>query len=64
MSQRRHQRWKCILCHFIYDPAEGDIEHNVKAGVPFEELPPHWKCPKCKSRRNLFKPVTENETSS
>ncbi|HKZ16381.1 MAG TPA: rubredoxin [Geobacteraceae bacterium] len=62
MSSWKHERWKCSLCHFIYDPAEGDPEHGVKAGVSFRELPPHWECPRCKSHRNLFRPVTEDDT--
>jgi hypothetical protein len=34
MSSWKHERWKCTLCHFIYDPAEGDPEHGVKAVFP------------------------------
>jgi rubredoxin len=54
--------WKCMLCHYIYDPDKGDAEHGVKAGVSFQDLPPHWECPKCGSRRNLFRPVIEENS--
>lgn len=64
MPELRKQRWKCILCHYMYDPVMGDIEHGVKARVPFHELLHHWECPKCKSRKNLFRQVIEEESAS
>jgi rubredoxin len=56
------QCWKCMLCHHIYDPDKGDPEHGVKAGVSFQDLPLHWECPMCKSHRNLFRPVIEEDS--
>ncbi|MBP5307321.1 MAG: MBL fold metallo-hydrolase [Paludibacteraceae bacterium] len=37
----------CSVCGYVYDPAEHD-------GVPFEELPEDWKCPRCKQGKEKF----------
>lgn len=34
-------------CGYVYDPAEHD-------GVPFEDLPDDWKCPRCKQPKSKF----------
>jgi protease I len=39
-------KWRCTVCGYIYDPAEND-------GVPFEQLPPTWKCP-CGAPKSKF----------
>jgi rubredoxin len=46
--------FKCIECGYIYDPEDGDPDHGVVAGTPFEELPPGWVCPECGVGRDLF----------
>ena len=40
-------KYVCIICGYIYDPAEGDPETGIAPGTPFEDLPPDWKCPAC-----------------
>jgi rubredoxin len=44
-------------CGYIYDPAEGDPEHGVEAGTPFEKLPDDWVCPKCDAEKEYFEKV-------
>jgi len=29
------QKYRCIVCNYIYDPAVGDIERGVSSGTPF-----------------------------
>ncbi len=41
-------------CGYIYDPAEGDLEHGVEPGTAFEDLPDGWVCPKCGAEREYF----------
>ena len=50
------QRMECP-CGYIYDPAEGDIEHGIEPGTPFEELPDDWVCPKCGAEKENFYPA-------
>ena len=40
------QKYECP-CGYVYDPAEGDWEHNIDPGTPFSELPSDWICPIC-----------------
>ena len=46
-------KWECP-CGYIYDPMEGDIEHNIPAETPFEDLPDDWVCPLCGAEKQYF----------
>lgn len=41
------KRYVCVLCGYIYDPAEGDPENGVAPGTAFEDIPDDWTCPAC-----------------
>ena len=41
------QKYKCLVCDWVYDPDVGDPEHNIPPGTPFEQLPDDWVCPLC-----------------
>ena len=47
MIKQASGKYVCSVCGYVYDPAEHD-------GVPFEELPDDWKCPRCKQSRDKF----------
>lgn len=49
-------KYKCSICGFVYNPAEGDEEHGVKEGTAFENLPEGWVCPVCGAAKEEFKP--------
>jgi rubredoxin len=51
------QKWRCTVCSYVYDPAEGDIGNGVEPGTPFEELPDEWVCPICGVGKDLFEKV-------
>lgn len=51
------QRYRCIVCNYIYDPAVGDIERGVPSGTPFENLPDDWVCPVCGAGKDMFEQV-------
>ena len=48
------ERYKCLICGHIYDPAAGDPEHGVPAGTDFNDLPDDWKCPVCGTDKENF----------
>ncbi|MDA8336500.1 MAG: rubredoxin [Peptococcaceae bacterium] len=48
------EKWECTICGYVYDPAEGDPEHGVEPGTPFEKLPGDWVCPVCGAGREVF----------
>lgn len=41
-------------CGYVYDPAEGDIDHGVEPGTSFDNLPDGWVCPKCGAEKEYF----------
>ncbi|MDR0476921.1 MAG: rubredoxin [Desulfobulbaceae bacterium] len=47
------QKWECP-CGYVYDPAEGDPDHGIKAGNSFEDLPDDWCCPVCGASKDAF----------
>ena len=40
-------KYVCSVCGYVYDPAEHD-------GVPFEDIPDDWRCPRCKQPKEKF----------
>lgn len=52
-------KWRCIPCGFIYDPAVGDPDSGVEPGTPFENLPDDWACPLCGASKSEFEPADE-----
>jgi rubredoxin len=53
MEESIMQRWECP-CGYIYDPAEGDVEHGVDPGTAWEDLPDDWVCPLCGAEKDAF----------
>jgi rubredoxin len=47
------EKWECP-CGYIYDPAEGDVEHGVDPGTAWENLPDDWVCPMCGAEKEAF----------
>ena len=52
-------KYKCTICKYEYDPAQGDPTQGIAPGTPFEALPADWKCPRCKQGKEKFEPVAE-----
>lgn len=48
------EKWTCVVCGYVYDPAKGDPDHGVPAGTPFEKLPADWTCPECGASKSDF----------
>ena len=47
-------KYRCSVCGYIYDEAEGDAENNVAAGTKFADLPEDWACPTCGAGKDAF----------
>lgn len=52
------QKYRCVVCNYIYDPAVGDPDSGIEPGTPFEKLPDNWVCPVCGADKSQF--VKEN----
>jgi len=50
-------KWKCTICGFIYDSAEGDPDSGIKPGTAFEDIPEDWRCPICGAAKKYFEKV-------
>lgn len=47
----------CIVCGYIYDPVEGDIDNGIAPGTSFEDIPDDWVCPLCGVGKDEFEKV-------
>jgi rubredoxin len=51
------QKWRCVPCDYVYDPAQGDPENGIAPGTAFEDLPEDWVCPDCSAGKDMFEKV-------
>jgi rubredoxin len=47
-------KYKCVVCGYIYDPAEGDPSSGIAPGIAFEDLPADYICPVCGAGKEEF----------
>lgn len=50
------QKYRCLICGYIYDPAVGDPDNDITSGTAFEDLPDDWLCPECGAGKDEFVP--------
>ena len=48
------RKWRCIICHHIYDEAEGDPDNGIAPGTKMEDIPDDWVCPDCGAEKADF----------
>jgi len=48
------EKYKCIVCGYIYDPQEGDPSSGIEPGTSFSELPSDYICPVCGAGKEEF----------
>ncbi len=51
------QKYRCLVCGYVYDPSKGDPENDIPPETPFEELPEEWVCPLCGAEKDMFRPI-------
>ncbi|HHT02299.1 MAG TPA: rubredoxin [Firmicutes bacterium] len=47
-------KWRCTICNYAYNPAEGNPEAGIEPGTAFEDLPDDWVCPICGADKSFF----------
>lgn len=52
-------KYKCIVCGYIYDPVMGDPDNNIEPGTLFEDIPEDWVCPICGADKSQFEILVE-----
>ncbi len=53
------EKWECLACGYIYDPAVGDPDNDIPPGTAFEDLPDDWVCPECGAEKDMFEKLEE-----
>jgi len=48
------KKYKCSVCGYVYDPAQGDPDNGIAPGTAFENLPDTWSCPVCGATKDMF----------
>jgi len=48
------KKWRCLICQFIYDEAEGWPDDGISPGTRWQDVPEDWVCPDCKKGKNDF----------
>jgi rubredoxin len=54
-EEGKMKKYVCLLCGYVYDPAQGDPHNKIPPGTPFEKLPDYWVCPNCGAEKSEFK---------
>lgn len=47
-------KYRCTVCGYIYEEAEGDPDGGIPPGTPFDEIPDSWQCPICGVSKDRF----------
>jgi len=58
-GDKKMKKYKCLMCGYIYDPADGDPDNDIEPGTAFEDLPDYWVCPDCGAGKDEFEPLEE-----
>lgn len=59
VSYPKGQKFLCVPCGYIYDPAVGNIEDGIAPGTEFVDIPDDWRCPDCGVTKADFVPYNE-----
>ncbi len=49
--------YMCLICGYVYDEAEGDVEAGISAGTRWDDVPLSWRCPDCGAGKEDFEMV-------
>lgn len=50
-------KYRCIICDYVYDPEQGDPDHGIAPGTSFDDIPDDWTCPLCGVDKSNFEPI-------
>lgn len=52
-----YRKWRCLVCDFEYDEAEGLPDEGIEPGTRWEDVPDDWTCPDCGAPKSDFEMV-------
>ena len=50
-------KYRCVVCGYIFDEAEGDYDQHVAPGTLWSDVSEDWVCPVCGVNKYQFEPV-------
>ncbi|MBU0764522.1 MAG: rubredoxin [Bacteroidetes bacterium] len=50
-------KYKCLVCGYIYDEAKGDPKNGVDPGTLYDDIPEDWQCPVCDATIDYFNEI-------
>jgi len=51
------EKYRCIICDYVYDPETGDPDNGIDPGVAFADIPADWVCPLCGVDKSSFEAI-------
>ena len=48
------RKWRCIVCDFVYDEAQGLPDEGIAPGTRWEDVPEDWLCTECGAGKSDF----------
>ena len=51
------EKYVCDVCGWIYDEAEGNNDHGIKAGTKWEDVDAMFSCPLCEVGKDQFSKI-------
>ena len=49
--------YMCLICGFVYDEEEGELESGISPGTRWDDVPLSWRCPDCGAGKEDFEMV-------
>lgn len=56
------RKFKCSICGYVYDEAEGNPGQGISPGTKWEDIPDDFVCPICSAAKSLFQLQEEKTT--
>lgn len=54
LGNSARQRWRCVICGFVFDEALGLPQEGIAPGTAWADVPESWTCPDCGVRKIDF----------
>ena len=50
----RMKTYMCLICGFVYDEEQGELESGIAPGTRWDDVPLSWRCPDCGAGKEDF----------
>jgi rubredoxin len=57
-------KYKCKICGFVYDEAQGYAKDGIKPDTKWEDVEASWQCPLCAASKDDFELLKEESTET